>query len=119
MAITKKNRLSAEKRKLRVRGNLKKGTAAAPRISVFRSLNNIYVQMIDDASSTTLVSSSSQALDSIEGVKSDVAFAVGLDLAKKAKERGIEKAFFDRGRYRYLGRVKALADGVREGGIQF
>lgn len=102
-----------------MRGRLKKGTAAAPRISVFRSLNKIYVQMIDDASSTTLVSSSSMAVGAVEGVKRDVAFAVGLDLAKKAKERGIEKAFFDRGRYRYLGRVKALADGVREGGIQF
>lgn len=119
MAIHKKDRICGQRRVLRVRGSLKKGTSLAPRISIFRSLKHIYAQMIDDVVGMTLVSSSSHILDNIEGDKKDVAYAVGLDLAKKALEKGIQRAVFDRGGYRYLGRAKALAEGMREGGVQF
>lgn len=119
MAINKKDRICAARRALRIRGRLKKGTQLTPRLSVFRSLKHIYAQMIDDVAGITLVSSSSKVIESQEGDKKDMAHAVGLDLAKKAKEKGITAAIFDRGRYRYLGRAQALAQGVREGGIQF
>jgi large subunit ribosomal protein L18 len=112
--------MCAKRRVLRIRGRLKKGTASVPRISVFRSLKHIYVQMINDIDGKTVVSSSSLIVEkSTDKDKKGVARSVGLDLAKRAKERGIETAFFDRGEYRYLGRAKELAEGVREGGVQF
>lgn len=118
MATNKKDKIRAERRALRVKSRLKKGTSQVPRISVFRSLKHIYVQFIDDIQGTTLISSSSHIVQK-DGSKKDVAFEVGLDVAKKAQEKGIQMAVFDRGKYRYLGRTKALAEGVRQGGIQF
>jgi len=96
------------------------GTAQRPRISVYRGAKHIYAQVIDDLSGKTLVSSSSLALkgDSV-GTKSDKAKAVGLEVAKLAKAVGIERVVFDRGGYLYHGRVKALAEAAREGGLLF
>ena len=110
------------KRHKRVRAKVK-GTAAAPRLSVYRSLNHIYAQLIDDVAGNTLVTAST--LDkAVKGTldgkdKKAQAFAVGELLAKKAKKKGIEAVVFDRGGYLYTGRVASLADGAREGGLKF
>lgn len=110
------------KRHKRVRAKVK-GTAEAPRLSVYRSLNHIYAQLIDDVNGNTLVTSSTldKAIkDSLSGKdKKAQAYAVGELLAKKAKEKGIEAVVFDRGGYLYTGRVASLADGAREGGLKF
>jgi large subunit ribosomal protein L18 len=99
------------------------GTAEVPRLNVYRSLSEIYAQVIDDDAGYTLVSASTldNGLSSqMEGLnKSDQANLVGKELAKRAKAKGIEAVVFDRGGYRFIGRVKALADGAREGGLQF
>jgi large subunit ribosomal protein L18 len=106
--------------KRRVRAKIH-GTAQRPRLSVFRSNNHIYAQLIDDLSSRTLAAASSLE----EGVGADgkppveVGKLVGMRLAEKAKAAGIDAAVFDRNGYRYHGRVKALADGAREGGLKF
>lgn len=89
-----------------------------PRVSVFRSLNQIYAQVIDDAQHATVVSFSSLQIKNFEGSKTDVAHEVGKMLAKLSLEKGISRAAFDRGRFLYHGRVKALAEGLREGGLQ-
>jgi large subunit ribosomal protein L18 len=110
------------RRRRHVRRNIR-GTAERPRLSVFRSSKHIYAQLVDDLSGVTLAASSSRTAD----VKKSVAYggnvkaakAVGKQLAAVAKDKGIAKAAFDRGHYRYHGRVKALADGAREGGLQF
>jgi large subunit ribosomal protein L18 len=107
------------KRHKRVRSKVS-GTPETPRLNVFRSESNIYAQIIDDVNGVTLVSASS--LDkSIEGYGGNVAAAtaVGKMLAERAKEKGIENVVFDRGGYLYHGRVQALADGAREGGLKF
>ncbi|EKE05167.1 MAG: 50S ribosomal protein L18P [uncultured bacterium] len=88
-----------------------------PRVSVFRSLKYIYAQVIDDINSTTLVSCSSLELKNLKGDKKAIANAVGKELAKRAQEKGITTAVFDRGSFLYHGRVKALAEGLREGGL--
>lgn len=95
------------------------GTAARPRLSVYRSTAHIYAQLIDDEKKVTLCSSSTVAKDiDVKGkTKVEAAEAVGLEIAKKAKALGIENAVFDRGGYLYIGRVKALADGARSGGL--
>lgn len=95
------------------------GTAERPRLSVFRSTVNIYAQLIDDEKKVTICSSSTLAKDlDVKGkTKSEAAAAVGQKIAEKAKALGIEKAVFDRGGYLYIGRVKALADGARSGGL--
>lgn len=95
------------------------GTAERPRLAVFRSLKHISAQIIDDSTGTTLVSASSlekglKADGNAEGAKS-----VGKELAKRAKEKGIAKVVFDRGGFQYHGRVASLADGAREGGLEF
>ena len=98
------------------------GTALRPRLNVYRSLNHIYVQVIDDLNGSTLV-----AANSAEGKKGEqrtggnvaAAKAVGKSIAERAKAKGITKVVFDRGGYIYHGRVKALADAAREGGLQF
>ena len=99
------------------------GTAERPRLSVFRSSKHIYAQLIDDMSGVTLAAASSVAPDVRGSVKYGgnvkAAQVVGKKLAEAAKEKGIAKAAFDRGHYRYHGRVKALADAAREGGLQF
>lgn len=89
-----------------------------PRVSVFRSLNHIYAQVIDDINKKTLVSCSSLELKNLTGDKKAVAKDVGLELAKRALNAGIAEVVFDRGRYLYHGRVESLAEGLREGGLK-
>ena len=103
------------KRHKRVRAKIS-GTPERPRLNVFRSETNI----IDDVSGKTLVSASTLEKDfSCEGTKTDAAKQVGVTVAERAKAKGIETVVFDRGGYVYHGRVKALAEGAREGGLQF
>lgn len=90
-----------------------------PRISVFKSLKHIYAQVIDDAQKVTLVSFSSLNLQKPTGDKKAVARQVGIELGKLAVEKAIKDVFFDRGRYLYHGRVKHLAEGLREAGLKF
>ena len=107
------------KRHKRVRAKIS-GTPERPRLNVFRSGTNIYAQIIDDVNGVTLVSASSLEKDfACEGTKSDAAKQVGMNVAERAKAKGIETVVFDRGGYVYHGRVKALAEGAREGGLQF
>jgi len=108
------------RRHMRVRKKIF-GTVEKPRLSVFRSEKNIYAQIIDDINSTTLVSASSLDKDfEIKiGSNKEAAKAVGMLLAKKALEKGITEVVFDRGGFVYHGRVKELAEGAREGGLQF
>lgn len=94
------------------------GTKERPRLSVFRSLNHISVQIINDMASTTIVSASDKDIK-VKGTKTDKALAVGQLIAQKAKEEKISKVVFDKGSYKYHGRVKAVADGAREGGLEF
>ena len=105
-------------RHARVRNKIS-GTAATPRLNVFKSNSNIFAQIIDDEAQTTLVSSSSVALKLENGGNIEAAKAVGADIAKKAKEAKIKKVVFDRGGYQYHGRVEALADAARENGLEF
>jgi large subunit ribosomal protein L18 len=97
------------------------GTSQRPRLSVFRSLQHIYVQVIDDVAGATLASASTNepTTRTGSGSKTDRARAVGQAIAERAKEKGISAVVFDRGGYQYHGRVKALADGAREGGLEF
>lgn len=99
------------------------GTAERPRLNVFRSLTNIYAQVIDDEAGHTLVSASTldkEIAEQIAGkTKAEAAKVVGLTVAARAKEAGISRVVFDRGGYRYHGRVAALAEGAREGGLEF
>ena len=107
------------KRHQRVRGKIS-GTAERPRLSVFRSENNIYAQIIDDVAGNTLVSASSVE-KGFEGKGGNVEAAkkIGATVAERALQKGIEEVVFDRGGYIYHGRVKALAEGAREGGLKF
>lgn len=113
---------SRERRHLRVRKKIY-GVPNCPRLSVFRSVSGIYAQVIDDMEGNTLVSASSidQELRSkMDGLKkSEQAHLVGKTVAQRAKDKGIGMVVFDRGGFRYTGRVKALADGAREGGLDF
>lgn len=99
------------------------GTAECPRLCVYRSLNNIYAQIIDDVKGTTLVACSTvekEVMKLVEGKsKKEAAKIVGEELAKKAVSKGIEEVVFDRGGYLYTGRVASLADGAREAGLKF
>ena len=95
------------------------GTAIRPRLTVFRSNKHIYAQLIDDAAGHTLIAASSLEKDSVSGKPAEVCKAVGQRLADRAKDTGIETAVFDRNGYRYHGRIKALAEGARERGLQF
>lgn len=117
MALTK------TERRTRIRNRIRKkvsGTGQVPRLSVFRSNKEIYAQLIDDVSGKTLAAASSMDKSiSNEGNKTDIAKAVGVELGKKAVEAGVETCSFDRGGYLYHGRVKALAEGAREGGLKF
>jgi large subunit ribosomal protein L18 len=115
--------LSKLQRRQRIKHRIRKivfGTAAKPRLSVYRSNKEIYAQLIDDNTGGTLVSVSSRE-KGIEtaGSKSDIAKAVGTSIAKKAISAGIETVSFDRNGYLYHGRVKALADAAREAGLKF
>lgn len=111
-----------KKRHARVRVKVS-GTAARPRLCVYRSLENIYAQIIDDVAGNTLVACSTKEKAVValtEGkTKVEQAKIVGVELAKKATAKGIEEVVFDRGGYLYIGRVQALAEGAREGGLKF
>ncbi|MDP2388343.1 MAG: 50S ribosomal protein L18 [Bacteroidota bacterium] len=118
MALTK------SERRTRIRKRIRKaisGTTSSPRLSVFRSNAEIYAQIIDDLTGTTIVTASSRDKDlaDAKGNKSEVSKLVGKSLAGKAKAKGIETIVFDRGGYLYHGRVKSLAEGAREGGLKF
>lgn len=106
------------RRHRRVRGKVA-GTAERPRLAVFRSNRGVFAQLIDDESGRTLASASWLGNRSFKGTKSEQAAEVGKALAKSAKAAGITTCVFDRGGYLYHGRVKALADGAREGGLEF
>jgi large subunit ribosomal protein L18 len=110
-------RQARERRHRRVRGKIA-GTAERPRLVVFRSNRGIFAQLVDDETARTLAAASWKTVDQ-SGSKTDQAREVGRALAAVARERGIERCVFDRGGYLYHGRVKALAEGAREGGLQF
>ena len=118
--VNKINRKEARaKRHYRVRNKIS-GTAACPRLAVFRSAKHIYAQVIDDVNGVTLASASTMDKDfEGNGGNKEAAKKVGLAVASKAIEKGIEKVVFDRGGYIYHGRVKELAEGAREGGLKF
>ena len=113
-------RTSRTRRHLRVRKKVT-GSTARPRLVVFRSTRHIYVQVVDDLASRTLVSASTldDGVRGSEGDKKVLAAAVGRLIAERAKAAGIDKVVFDRGGYRYHGRIAALADAAREGGLDF
>ena len=112
-------RQARERRHRRIRGKVA-GTAERPRLAVFRSNKGIFAQLVDDESGRTLGGASWLALPkSFSGSKTEQAFEVGKAVAAAAKKAGIETVVFDRGGYLYHGRVKALAEGAREGGLQF
>lgn len=117
--------LSKTDRRTRIRRRIRKkleGTADRPRLAVFRSNTQVYVQLIDDTAGKTLISASSRE-KSVTGKdkikKTEQAALVGKLIAEKCKEKGIENVVFDRGGYKYHGRVKSLADAAREGGLKF
>jgi len=118
MIATKKN-----KRRLKIRAKIRgkvKGTAARPRLSVFRSNMDIYAQLIDDINGVTLASASSKEKSfAAKGNKVELSKAVGQVIATKASAAGITEVVFDRGGFLYHGRVEALAEGAREGGLKF
>lgn len=115
-------RKGRERRHARIRKKVF-GTAGRPRLSVYRSLNHIYAQIIDDSTGATLVAASTieSEVKSLEGHKGNTGMAkkVGELIARKAAAKGIRKIVFDRGGYLYHGRVKALADAAREAGLEF
>ncbi|WP_291426313.1 50S ribosomal protein L18 [Deinococcus sp.] len=105
------------RRKLRARRKVRIAAGERPRLSVYRSSKHIYAQIIDDSKGVTLAAASSAAVKS--GSKTDTAAAVGKALAEAATAKGVKQVVFDRGQYRYHGRVKALADAAREAGLDF
>ena len=115
-----KKQLRRIKIKRRIRG-IVNGTSEKPRMTVFRSNKEIYAQLIDDVSGSTIVSSSSteKEISKIKGNKTETASLVGKKLAEKAVSKGIKQVSFDRSGYLYHGRVKSLAEGAREGGLKF
>jgi len=114
---------SREKRTLRVRRAIRRAANGRPRLSVHRSSKNIYAQVIDDAAGRTLASASTMEKDLRGQLKTgadcDAATAVGKLIAERAAKAGVKEVIFDRGGYLYHGRVKALADAAREGGLEF
>jgi large subunit ribosomal protein L18 len=120
--MSKKSREARIRRHRRVRAKIS-GTAQRPRLNVFRSLGQIYAQVIDDVAGHTLASASTidrELRDQVDGKnKTEAAKMVGALVAKRAQAVGIKQVIFDRGGYRYHGRVKALADGAREAGLEF
>jgi large subunit ribosomal protein L18 len=122
MSGKKSRSVSRNRRHIRVRKRVR-GTADRPRLNVYRSLAEIYAQVIDDEAGLTLASASSidQSLrKQMDGLKkTEQANLVGKIVADRAKSQGVTSVVFDRGGYRYIGRVKALADGAREGGLEF
>ena len=116
MAVDKINR------RLRIKGGIRSkisGTSERPRLSIFKSNKAIYAQLIDDTSGHTLAAVSSYELGQKNNPNVEVSKNVGLKIAEKAKATGVETIVFDRGGYQYHGKVKALAEGAREGGLKF
>jgi large subunit ribosomal protein L18 len=110
------------KRRDKIRGRIRKklsGTKERPRLSVYRSNRDIYAQLIDDSQGHTLLAASSKNMKELAGNKVDRSKEVGKSLAQQAVEKGITQVVFDRGGNLYHGRIKALAEGAREGGLQF
>ncbi len=120
MTNTSVKRASRKSRHSRIRRKVT-GTSVRPRLCVFRSLNNIYAQLVDDTAGKTLLSVSSLKPDlkASSGSKSDKAKLVGEALGKKAVEKGITEVVFDRAGYKYHGRIKTMADASREAGLKF
>jgi len=123
MSITKSKIEKRLKRRIKIRKKIS-GTAACPRLNVFRSNTGMFVQLIDDVAGKTLVSGSSKEVKvtKTEGAlkgKSLNGFELGKLVAEKAKAKKVEQVVFDRGGYKYHGRIKSLAEGAREGGLQF
>ncbi len=121
--ITKQDKNSLRQRRhARVRKHVS-GTAETPRLNVYRSLNHIYVQIIDDVKGVTIASASTMEKSVKEQVagktKTEAAKVVGVTAGERAKSKGVEAVVFDRGGYLYTGRVKAVADGAREAGLKF
>ena len=121
--IKKIDKNSVRKAKQRRMRATLSGTSNRPRLNVYRSLTNIYAQVIDDEKGVTLCSSSTQDKDMASKIagktKSEQAFAVGQDVAKKAMKKGIKEVVFDRGGYIYTGRVQKVAEGARDAGLKF
>lgn len=120
MINKKDSNIIRRQRHKRVRNKIN-GTAECPRLNVYRSLKNIYAQLIDDIAGVTLVSVSSLQKEyaEINGGNEEAAKQIGISIAKSALEKGIKDVVFDRGGYIYHGRVKAVAEGAREGGLNF
>lgn len=116
MSRTNQKKEKRERRRRKIRTKVV-GSAATPRLSVFRSNRYVYAQIIDDGKAATVAAASSKKIAA--GKKVEQARLVGKEIAKLAKERKIARVVFDRGGYVYAGRVKAVADGAREGGLQF
>ena len=115
MNKVKANNLRVERRAKRVRAKIS-GTDTRPRLSVYRSLGHIYAQLIDDASGKTIAAATDKEIKA-KASKTDKSQAVGKLLAEKAKAKGVTSAVFDRGQFKFHGRVKALAEGAKEGGL--
>lgn len=115
--MSKQKRIRRKKIQLRIRNKIS-GNPNRPRLSVFRSNKNIYCQLIDDLNGLTLAYADGSKM-AVKGTKTDLATAVGKDIADKAQKLNIDNVVFDRSGYLYHGRVKALADGAREGGLKF
>ncbi|MEN9407969.1 MAG: hypothetical protein RLZZ455_1185 [Candidatus Parcubacteria bacterium] len=109
--------IGGKRRERRIRGKIL-GTASRPRLSVFRSNAHMYAQLIDDKKQETLLGVSDKLVAKVTG-KTNIAKELGIALAKKALEKKIESVVFDKGSYAYHGRVKAIAEGAREGGLKF
>jgi large subunit ribosomal protein L18 len=113
------SRQTTQQKKMRIKRKIRalvSGTEATPRLSVYRSNNYMYAQLIDDARGVTIASASDMKA---KGTKMDGAIAAGKELAKAAKAKGVEKVVFDRNGFKYAGRIKALADAAREAGLKF
>lgn len=117
-----RRKVRANRRRMRVRSKIQ-GTSERPRLTVAKSLKNVFVQIVDDEAQHTMVGTASNAPTVREAIKDDmnpieVAKLVGRTVAQLAKEKGIEQVVFDRNQYRFHGRIKAVADGAREGGLK-
>jgi large subunit ribosomal protein L18 len=114
----KQKKQHAIRRQRRTRSNIN-GTATKPRVSVFRSLSHISVQAIDDVKAVTLVAASDKEIKATKKTKTELATLVGEAFGKKLADKKIKEIIFDKGSYKYHGRIKALADGIRKQGIKF
>ncbi|ACF47058.1 MAG: 50S ribosomal protein L18 [Prosthecochloris sp.] len=116
------NDKAARRQKIKLRSKTRgQGTAASPRLCVFRSVSQIYAQLVDDVNGATLLAVSSMAKENkeLKGTKTEVSHTIGKQIGEKALAQGITKVIFDRNGFRYHGRVKALAEGAREAGLVF